>query len=667
MPHTYWIVIAAVAALAPPASAADAKLKDAESATHGFDAARHQIVQTYRFPGEGGGPGFEIVQINLPVLSHYSYILVSGKDALVVDPDRDVAFYLDHAKEAGLSIKGVFLTHSHADFVAGHIEIAKAAGCPIHQNAASGAKYPIEGLKDGSTFTIGTAVIEALATPGHTPDGMCGAVYTAASDPAPKVLLTGDTLFVGSVGRPDLLEGTMSAQELASKGYDTWVERLSKLPDATVILPAHGAGSLCGAHLSDDPSSTIGRERASNPYLQHRSRSEFVAAVLSELPQTPQYFGYNAKMNREGPPLVDWDAMPSEVAPDATLADPQMQWIVDLRDAGPYAEGHIRNAVNIALRGRLETWVGIMVPWGAPLYLTGGADDLKEAVRRLHRIGYGAKGIVSTDAWAKADLPIAKNETVRPADLYAEMQKGTAPLVVDVRLPSEWMGLRIGTVVNLPLDRLAELSAKLDPAKPVVTVCNSAYRSSMAVGVLERKGFARATSMAGGSEAWIAAGLPVFSAQSKAGAAPAAKREIRLAERMAPSELKALILDRPGSFDLVDIRPPEQFADWSIPGSQNADAMTVLNDPAWLAGAGPLIVVDRDGTDAMMVAGILSQRTQRPIKALRGGVEAYWRETEMGAAARTAPLPAAAGGTDGGIRAAPAAPAPAPAKRSAGC
>jgi len=235
------------------------------------------------------------------------------------------------------------------------------------------------------------------------------------------------------------------------------------------------------------------------------------------------------------------------------------------------------------------------------------------------------------------------------------------------------MGLRIGEVVNLPLTHLSELSAKLDPTQPVVTVCNSAYRSSMAIGLLETKGFQKVTSMAGGSEAWISAGLPVYGAEvAKPAAGPApAKREIRLADRMSADELRRLAKDLPGTFDLVDVRPAEQFADYHIPGSRNVDIAELLNNPAYLTGAGPLIIVDRDGSLAMQIAGILSQRTQRTVKALHGGLEAYWKdsgwkETDKPVAAPVQPAPAVP------VPAAPTEapktePSKAPKKKSAGC
>jgi glyoxylase-like metal-dependent hydrolase (beta-lactamase superfamily II)/rhodanese-related sulfurtransferase len=663
-----FVVALVLATVSLPLQAAE--VKDAESASHAHDAAQHQVEQMYEFPG------FKVVQINLGVLSHYSYLLVSAKDALVIDPDRDIGAYLELAKKENVSIRGVFLTHSHADFVAGHLELAKAVGCPIYQNKVSGAGYKIEPLQDGSMFRVGTTVLKAIETPGHTPDGLTLAAYSNEADASPKALFTGDTLFVGSVGRPDLLEGQMTAATLASMLYDSWFSKLAKLPDSVVVLPAHGAGSLCGAHLSDKPSSTIGEERAANPYLQNTSRSAFIASVLQDLPEAPQYFKHNAAMNRQGPELIDWDSpLPAEMKPTKDVSNPAQHYAVDLRDAEEYAASHVPNSVNIGLRGRLETWVGIMVPWNANLVLIGNSDQLKEAITRLHRVGYKA-AVLTIDNWSKASLPLAKNEMAKPVELHKQMQEGKAPLIIDVRLPSEWMGLRIGQVVNLPLSHLGELSAKLDPAQPVVTVCNSAYRSSMAVGLLEAKGFQHVASLDGGSEAWIAAGLPVYGASTAPGAVSApARRDIRLAERISASELKRLMMDLPGTFDLVDVRPPEHFADFSLPGSVNAHVADLLNKPGYLTGAGPLIIADRDGSVAMMVGGVLSQKTERQIKVLYGGVEAYWRETELKPAVSAVPLPGSPG-SSGTTRpptgAPPQVPSPpqspsTPRKKSAGC
>jgi len=657
----------------------EVELKDAESATHGFEGAMHQVVDTYLYPG------FKMIQFNLAVLSHYSYMLISSGQSLVVDPDRDIDFYLEHAKKEGAPIMGVILTHSHADFVAGHIELASTLQVPIYQNASSGAGYEIEPMKEGSVVEFGSLLLEFIESPGHTPDSMCIKIHGTDKQDSPVCMLTGDTLFVGSVGRPDLMGGHVAPASLASMLYDTWTEKLSKLKDNVVIFPAHGAGSLCGAHLSDKPFSTIGAERTSNSYLQHKTRSTFIAAVLEGLPEAPQYFKHNAAMNRSGPEKVDWDApLPPEMKPDTSLSDPTRFYVVDIRNAKEYAACHIPNAVNIGVRGRLEAWVGIMVPWDAKLVLCGALAELKEAIRRLHRTGYNPFGIINVETCRKNELLLATVSTlsIKPLELYELMQQGKEPLIVDVRLPNEWMGLRIGTVINLPLNHLFEQSSGLDPTQPVVTVCNSAYRSSMAVGVLERKSFRTVRSMEGGGEAWINAGFPVYGAETRAIASTpgtaAPKREIKLAERLSAAELKRLLMDLPDTFDLVDIRPPVQYADYNLPGSLNVDIADLLNNPAYLTGAGPLIVTDRDGSLAMMVAGILSQKTQRSIKALYGGLEAYWRESE------TAGI--AAGGASPGIGSAlpqtrsvqpstpakmrsstPAQKTEAPKKKSAGC
>lgn len=644
------------------------EVKDSEAATHGFGAASYQVKGTYEFPG------FKIIQFELGVLSHYSYILISGAEALVIDPGRDVGTYIETAAREQARIAGVYLTHSHADFVAGHMELAQQT--TIYMSVKTGAQFPHTPLHEGDTLQVGEAVLRFLETPGHTPDSTTALVAGAQQPDRPRMMFTGDTLFIGSVGRPDLLGADMAASTLASMMFDTWTDKLSKLPDEVMIFPAHGAGSLCGAHLSDEPTSTLGEQRVSNPYLAHETRGEFIAAVLEGLPEAPQYFQHNARINHDGPELVNWqpDALPL-VQPGPELMDAVQSYVVDIRRAAEYSAAHIPNSVNIDVRGRFETWVGTMVPWDARLFLCGGEQDLREALTRLHRVGYNRAdnpvACVTFEAWQQAGLPTRSNEMIAPQKLYAQMQSQESPVVLDVRLPNEWMGVRIGTVLNIPLNALATQSVKLDRRQAVVTVCNSAYRSNMAVGILERAGFEQVASLAGGGEAWIAAGLPVIEAQRDAASAGAVTREIRLAQRISAAELKRLLMDLPGTFELVDIRPPVQFADYSLPESKNVDIADILNNPAYLTGAGPLVIVDRDGTLAMMVGGILSQKTQRAVQVLYGGLAGYWSDTEL------APAAAVPGGTPAAAGPAPAAP-PAPAagqpaapakprKRSAGC
>lgn len=665
-------------ALGEPAPAAQQPL-DAEAAAHGFAAARYRLVDEHAYPG------FKIAQYDLAVLSHFSYMLTSQSEALLVDPGRDVATYLEAAEKQTVKIVGVWLTHSHADFVAGHIELAEKLGVPIYISQKADAQYPHQPLRDGDTLKVGQAVLRFLETPGHTPDSMCATVANSERPEQPLVLFTGDTLFNGSVGRPDLLGKGMAASTLASMMFDTWTQKLAKLPDEVVIMPAHGAGSLCGAHLSEEPVSTIGQQRKNNPYLQHTGRSEFIAAVLEGLPEAPQYFAHNAAMNRQGPKPVDWQASESRaIEPSEALTDPNKHYVVDLRDAAEYAAGHIPNSVNIGLRGRLETWVGIMVPWEANLVVCGSPAEVDEALWRLHRVGYEPKSLLF-EHWKAAGLPLARSELIAPEQLQARMEGDRGPLVVDVRKHKEWEQRRIGTIINLPLDDLAAESVKLDPRQPIVTVCNSAYRSSMAMGVLERQGFRNLGNLKGGTDAWAEANLPVIEAGqacSTGAGVPIALGSLRLAERISADELNRMILDLPaGSYQVVDIRPVAQFADYHLPGSISVTPDELLSDPSWLSGNGPLVIVDRDGSLAMMVAGVAAQRASRPVKALYGGLQAFWNEADLGAMARPMAVPPAAtpGGRDAGVPTGSAVDAPSkaikptpekprqPKRRSAGC
>jgi glyoxylase-like metal-dependent hydrolase (beta-lactamase superfamily II)/rhodanese-related sulfurtransferase len=653
---------------------------DAEAAAHGNEAANVQLVKET----EQKSPDFVFRQYNLGVLSHYSYLVGSGGEAMIVDPARDISRYLKDTQELGLKITRVYLTHSHADFVAGHMELAKATGAEIIMNEAAKAGYPHKAVKDGDAITFGTVRAVIVTTPGHTPDGTCLYVYHPATAANPAFVFTGDTLFIGSVGRPDLMGEGMSAASLAEMGYHSWKDKLAKLPDNTRFFPAHGAGSLCGANLSDKPVSTIGEQRKGNVYLQHKDLPSYIMAVIDGLPDAPQYFKHNAKMNHDGPPLVDWEkTTPPALSPAEVAA--QMQkgaWLVDLRDAAGFAVGHPADAINIGIRGRFETWTGIMIPWGEPFILTGSDADVREAAFRLKRIGYDAPaGYLQggLDAWKVTGLPVRTVKLVNPADLYTQMQATTAPVIVDVRLPSEWMGLRIGHVLNLPLNKLFVDGKRLSKEMPVLTVCNSAYRSSMGAAVLLKMGFKDVLNMEGGGEAWVDQGLPTLG--STAAGAPAAPVGvyINLPDPIAPEELAKRQMDLPGTYEVVDIRPAWQFAEFNIPGSVNTPVEQVLNSPTMLADKRPLVLVCRDGSISATVAGALVQKVQRPVRFLTGGAKRYYDEilrpagivsTSTMLPQGKAALPAAPAVQPAVPAAAPVTPAPAPAapkKKSAGC
>ncbi len=647
---------------------------DSEAAAHGDEAASLQLVKETEIQN----PDFIFRQYNLGVLSHYSYLVASQGEAMIVDPARDISRYLEDAQKLGVKITRVFLTHSHADFVAGHSELAKATGATILIGKAAQAGFPHEPLEDGSLIAFGKVKARVLTTPGHTPDSTCLLIESPVT---PGLLLTGDTLFIGSVGRPDLMGGTISAAELASMAWDSWTLKLSKLPNETRIFPAHGAGSLCGAHLSDKPDSTLGEQKRDNAYLQYKDRNSFIMAMISGLPDAPQYFSHNAKMNHDGPPLVAWDAnMPPLLSPsEARQKEEAGGWLIDLGDAEAFAAGHAANAINIGIRGRFETWTGIMVPWGAPFVLVGSDEEVREAAFRLHRIGYDAPaGYLAggTAAWKGAGQPVATITLVRPAELAERIKEGKAPILVDVRLPSEWMGLRIAdNMLNYPINTLASDSRRLAKAMPVMTICNSAYRSSMGAAILQKEGFTDVYNLEGGSEAWIDAGLPTLGAAPAQGAAlPAPGVYLKLPEPMSSADLARRLMDLPGSLEVVDIRPAWQFAEYHVPSAQSVPVEQLLNNPAYLVDKRPLVVVCRDGSISASVAGALMQKGTRPIRYLLDGTARYYDDIQRpgGIRSEAAPLPLAEPAVQppppGPASPAPAAPMPpAPRKKSAGC
>jgi hydroxyacylglutathione hydrolase len=588
------------------------------------------VVNAYEYPG------FKLIQFHLPVLAQYSYLLVSGGQALVVDPGREVGVYLDQAQKEGARITGVFLTHNHADFVAGHMELAKRANCPIFASADSGCTFRFQPLKEGSTIEVGEALVKILVTPGHTPEAVCGLVAAKANPTAPLLLLSGDTLWIGHLGRPDLVDGNTSAATLASQAYDTWTNKLRLLPEALAIFPGHGGGSLCGLRLSDEPTSTLGAEKKTNPDLAHQSRGEFITALLASRPEVPQSFQQLATLNKKGPPVVAWEKPPPPVKVLWKLPNPKQAYVVDLRSPRDYADGHIANSVNMGIKGSLEPWTRDLIPFDANLVLYGTPEEVQDAAIRLTRVGHSASE-VTPETWEKAKGILVKSELIKPEDLKVRLEGNDSPVVVDVRPGNVCATPSLGKAVSMPVGRLSILApGRLDPTQAVVTVGDSTYCASMAVGLLERLGFKRVGCMDGGLEDWTGAGLPVSEAETppatQAAVEPppqrAPRRGLRLPQRISPTDLKRTLLDLPGTFDLIDIRPPESFAAYKLPEAVNVDVAEVLQNPLYLKGTGPLILVDRDGSLAMAVGGVLSQKTWRAIKVLHGGMEAYKKEFE---------------------------------------
>ncbi len=601
--------------------------------------AQNLLVKTYTYPD------FQIVQFKLETLSHYSYVLISDKKALVIDPVRDTTPYQKAAASQGATIKGVFLTHTHADFVAGHLELAMRTTSPIYQSTASGAEYPFQGVAHNQQLPFGAITLQFLETPGHTPDSVSLAVLRESKQNIPEVVFTGDTLFAGSMGRPELLDNTYSIAELASKAFDTWDVVLSKLPNETMLLATHGAGPFRGQELRDDLFSTLGDERKSNPYLQLRGRNFFVSAMLERLPPQPQHYTAVARMNRQGPPTLNRTApLPPKLFSKAPLLNQiDTVYLIDVRSAEEYVKGHIPTAINIGLQGRFETWTGALVPWGATVILCGAETEIEAAVKRLHRIGYTVQGSIRFDETLASQLLLTTNQRLSPQILSKRIQERAAPITVDIREPQEWLQQRISTTINIPLEQLSDsATVSLNRNDPVIVVCKTDYRSSIAIGLLERKGFKNVMTLLGGMDAWIQAGQPIIQMQSTGNVTHQrrTKQNVKLPEAIDPVALHRLMLDQTYPVELIDIRAEEQFADYSLPDARNIPFDELLADPVVLNGKTPLILLDRDGYLAMAIGGILAQKTERTVRVLYGGLNAYWDFSTSSAPGATLRRPA---------------------------
>lgn len=459
-------------------------------------------------------------QFYLNCLAHASYLIgdQSSGMAAVVDPQRDVDRYLQFAAEHGLTIRHVFLTHFHADFVAGHLELRDRTGAAIYLGRAGEAEYAFTPIGDGDAVTFGRVRIEALETPGHTPESICLLVFDRdESETVPRAVLTGDTLFVGDVGRPDLRAALgWSAAELGGLLHDSLQRKLMALPDSSLVYPAHGAGSLCGKALARETVSTIGEQRRSNYALKPMSREAFIALVTADQPDAPPYFTYDAVLNTRERPTLD-AALSRQLKPlslDAALAAQAAgAQVLDTREASEFAAAHLRGSLNIGLVGQYATWAGTVLDRERPVVIVSVPGAEHESALRLGRIGFDIVagyldgGLRALDA--RPDL-VAATERLGPDVAAARMASSDPPCIVDVRAPSERGLAAIHGSIHLPLSRLRERMAELPRDRPLLVFCAGGYRSSIAASLLAAAGFSRVSELAGGIAAWESSGLPVM-------------------------------------------------------------------------------------------------------------------------------------------------------------
>ena len=453
-------------------------------------------------------------QFYLGCLAHASYMVASEGEAVVVDPQRDIEMYLKAAEEHGAAIRHVFETHLHADFVSGHRELAARTGAKIYIGVEAGATFPHVPVREGFELRVGTLSIRVLETPGHTPESVCLVITDHERSSRPWAVLSGDTLFLGDVGRPDLSK-KYTPPQLAGMLYGSLHNKLLRLDDDILVYPAHGAGSLCGRNMRAERSSTIGTERLTNYALQFKSREEFVAQLTSHLPARPEYFLQDAEINRTGAAVLsDLPALRAiEPAELKTMLE-KGEIALDVRSGEEFAAGHVPGSVNIALSGQFATWTGTVLGLsGHPVLIAASEQQLSEARTRLARVGIEdldgqLRGGVA--AWKEDGFPLATIRQVTVTGLNEQMEMQQLQ-VLDVRREPEWEAGHIENAAWWPLDNFKVSPPEIDRNAPIAVHCKSGYRSMIACSLLQRAGFHNVTNVVGGFDAWQQAKLPFVS------------------------------------------------------------------------------------------------------------------------------------------------------------
>jgi len=456
-------------------------------------------------------------QFYLGCLAHASYLIGSDGEAAVVDPQRDVDQYIAGAQAQNLTIKYIIETHLHADFISGHRELTARTGAEIVFGAQAGAAFPHHAVKDGDELSIGRVKLRIMETPGHTPESICVLVIDTEVSGEPQKVLTGDTLFIGDVGRPDLAGGKgYTPQAMAGMMYDSLHSKLLKLNDAVEVYPAHGAGSMCGKNLSTETSSTLGQQRKFNYALQPMTKGQFVKMMTTDLPEAPAYFAKDAEINRAGAPSMDQLPEPEALTPAEVFKRAREDTVVlDVRSAAEFGAGHVPGSLNIGLGGQFALWAGSLIPLNSAIVIVAESEDkVSEAQLRLARVGlenvsgFLAGGIY---AWNQSGFAVAAVLQVSVCELNDLIKTQTDLQLIDVRRLAEYESGHAPGAITAPLAKLREVlpSLRLDLSKPTAVICAGGYRSSAATSIFQQQGFANLLNVTGGTTAWINAGYEV--------------------------------------------------------------------------------------------------------------------------------------------------------------
>ena len=449
-----------------------------------------------------------IQQLYTGCLSEAAYYIESEGEAAIIDPLRDIEEYLLLAKERKSSIKYIFETHFHADFVSGHLDLAQASGAPIVFGPETETSFPIYKAKDGEIFKLGNLTIEVLHTPGHTIESSCYLLRTANGDP--YAIFTGDTLFVGDVGRPDLSSGNLSKDELAGMLYDSLLNKITSLPDEVIIYPAHGAGSSCGKNIGPDTYSTLGEERKTNYALRAATKEEFIKAVTDGLNEPPQYFAVNARINKEGyeslEGIMENGLKALNVEDFKTLIQDDNTICLDTRISAEFTEGFVPGSISIGLDGRFAEWAGSLLPFDKPLVLITEPGKEKESVVRLARVGFAKMcGYLDGgfETWKNSGEPVDLIVNIDAEEFAMDLPFDPKLKIVDVRRETEFADGHVPAARNIPLETLVDpgTMAEFDDSDNIYIHCAIGYRSTIACSLFKRQGIHNLHNITGGWDA----------------------------------------------------------------------------------------------------------------------------------------------------------------------
>lgn len=445
-----------------------------------------------------------VQQLYTSCLSEAAYFISSNGEAAVIDPLRDVDTYLKLAEEQGVKIKYIFETHFHADFVSGHLELSKKTGAPIVYGPSTKAGFPIHEAKDGEVFSIGALSLKAVHTPGHTLESTC---YLLSDEQGkPYCVFTGDTLFVGDVGRPDLFSGDLSREELAEYLYDSLQQKIKTLPDDVIVYPAHGPGSSCGKNLGPQTFSTIGEQKQGNYALQDQTKEEFVKAVTTGLSAPPAYFPLNAKINKQGYDSLD-EVLERSVRPlsveEFKAQTSEDTWILDTRPATTFTQGFVPGSVSIGLDGRFAEWAGSLLPFDQPILLVAEPGQEKESIIRLARVGIdNVRGYLDggVAAWLNAGEQMDMIIDIEADELAMDLPHDNRLEVIDVRKQGEFDAGHVKGATLVPLDTFKDIAtiASIDDENNLYIHCAGGYRSVIAASLLKRQGYHNLRNVLGG-------------------------------------------------------------------------------------------------------------------------------------------------------------------------